>query len=586
MSSAATTLPAWCRSTLAIALLGSLLLWAALPPLALGWLGWIAPIPWLVLIRRDDLPGRRPYGAIYLAGLVFWLIAIHWLRLPHPLVHLGWIALSAYLAVYLPLCIGLSRVGVHRFNLPLWLVAPIVWTGLELARAHMLTGFMMASLAHTQVNWTSLIQISDLAGEYAVGFVIILVAACVASMWRKSYRLESATSARPQSEIRNPQYGLRFHPLALVPAAIVLCATLAYGHYQLSQSTRISSLADHTNGPRIALIQGNSLSEWKSDPNKERRIMDEYMRLSQEAVAKAPSFGNRRHVDLVVWPETMFRTPLITFDPGFRASAEQTQTTEEIASFGPHDLAAVVSRLRTPVLVGVDRVVYRASRPDRSEQAPAVYNAAVLVDRNGKVAGKYDKLHRVMFGEYIPFANWLPFLYSLTPLSGGIEPGSGPIALWLDSTYCFAPDICYETAIPHVIRRQVSKLDAQNEHPTALVNLTNDAWFWGSSELQMHLACDVFRAVETRLPLVIAANGGISAWIDRDGRIREQLPRQQPGFILADVESAYVHSWYVELGDWFSGVCLVVCVVFAGSGWRARRQLVKTARPADPDPTT
>src|SRR3954467_13444865 len=100
MSFAATTLPAWCRTTLAIALLGSFLLWAELPPLALGWLGWIATIPWLVLIRIDDLPGRRPYAALYLAGLVFGLMAIHWIRLPHPLLYIGWIALSAYLAIY------------------------------------------------------------------------------------------------------------------------------------------------------------------------------------------------------------------------------------------------------------------------------------------------------------------------------------------------------------------------------------------------------------------------------------------------------------------------------------------------------
>src|SRR5207249_2608 len=146
--------------------------------------------------------------------------------------------------------------------------------------------------------------------------------------------------------------------------------------------------------------------------------------------------------------------------------------------------------------------------------------------------------HRVMFGEYIPFAKWLPFLYRLTPLSGGIEAGDSPIALSLNSKYCFAPSICYETAIPHDTRRQVAVLERQDQYPTALVNLTNDAWFWGSSELRMHLACDVFRAVETRVPLVIAANGGISAWIDREGRIRSQLPPQQSGFLLADIEPA------------------------------------------------
>src|SRR4051794_10630007 len=180
MSSAANTLPAWRRSSLPIVLAGSFLLWASLPPLALGWLGWIAPIPWLLLVRTRELPGRRPYRALYVAGVAFWLASIYWLCLPHPILSLGWLALSAYLAVYLPLFIILSRVAVHRCSIPLWLAAPIVWTGLELARAHMLTGFLMASLAHTQVNWTMLIQISDMFGEYGVDFVVMLVAASIA----------------------------------------------------------------------------------------------------------------------------------------------------------------------------------------------------------------------------------------------------------------------------------------------------------------------------------------------------------------------------------------------------------------------
>src|SRR4051812_42865069 len=148
MSSAANTLPAWRRSSLPLALVGSVLLWASLPNFAvlwfgwegpvLGWLGWIAPVPWLLLVRAEKLPGDRPYTMLYLAGLLFWLASIHWLRLPDPWLYLGWIALSAYLAAYLPLFVGLTRVAVHRCSIPLWLAAPVVWTGLELARAHML----------------------------------------------------------------------------------------------------------------------------------------------------------------------------------------------------------------------------------------------------------------------------------------------------------------------------------------------------------------------------------------------------------------------------------------------------------------
>ncbi len=84
------------------------------------------------------------------------------------------------------------------------------------------------------------------------------------------------------------------------------------------------------------------------------------------------------------------------------------------------------------------------------------FNSAALVDRKGSIVGTYDKMHRVMFGEYIPFADWIPYLYKLTPLTGGIIAGEKPAALRLGDTYCFSPNICYETAIPHVIRRQVA----------------------------------------------------------------------------------------------------------------------------------
>jgi apolipoprotein N-acyltransferase len=547
MNSAANTRVAWFRSTLAIALLGSLLMWAAMPPLALGWLAWIAPVPWLLLVRADKMPGRRNYRVLWLAGFVFWLLAVHWLRLPHPATSLGWVALSAYLGLYVPVFIGLSRVAVHRLHLPLWLAAPVVWTGLELARAHLLTGFLMGSLAHTQVHWPMLIQLADLVGEYGIDFVIMLVAA-------------SLTSA-----LFVPR-----RAAAMLPAVLLLSATLGYGYVRL-HSERLGELdADSRSpGPRIALIQGNSLAEWKADPSRERQIMDEYIALSERAVAMARQ-SDGRPLQLVAWPETMFRTGIVTFDHHYRLPPEVSQTQEEIAAYGPNDLANLVRRLNTPVLVGVDRVHFTAATGEAAARPPRRYNSAVLVGRDGEIIGTYDKIHRVMFGEYVPFADWMPFLYRFTPLTGGIQPGGEPAGLELDG-FTYAPNICYETAIPHVIRRQVARLNALDESPDVLVNLTNDAWYWGSSELDMHLACGVFRAVEMRKPLVIAANGGISAWIDHLGRIRAQSPRQQADVIIADVELSDMESWYVKLGDWFGVVCLTCCIGLAAFGWRTYR---------------
>ncbi len=583
MSSPATTPPAWRRSTFAVALVGSLLMWAAMPPWPLGWLGWIAPVPWLLLVCSDELPGRRPYRALYLAGLVYWLLAISWLILPYPLLTwIGWLALSAYLAIYLPLFVGLTRIAVHRFALPMWLAAPIVWTGLELARAHVMTGFLMASLAHTQTKWTTLIQISDLVGEYGVDFVMLLVAACVAEALRIADCGMRIRNFNPQFEIRNPKSKLPRILTALAPAAAALALTLGYGHWRVGQIDQITKSAKEP-GPRMALIQGNSLAEWKSDPNRDGQIMGEYMELSRRAVAAARNVGDGRPIDLIVWPETMYRNPLRDFDAGFKLPADTTLTTEDFLAGDRRQLANLAEYLRTPLLVGIDRFHFVAD--DRStSNMPTIraYNSAALVERDGTIVGTYDKMHRVMFGEYIPFADWIPFLYKITPLTGGIVAGTEPAALRLGAKYCFAPNICYETAIPHVIRRQVATLQRRGEKPNALVNLTNDAWYSHSSELDMHLACDVFRAVETRTPLVIAANGGISASIDRAGRIRARLGKQQADFLLADIDPGFMASWYVQFGDWFAALCLAGCVFFVIVEWRARRAL--RHRPVAPPP--
>src|SRR5688500_14195248 len=114
------------RTTLAVGLLGALLLWASLPPLNLWLLGWIAPVPWLWLARLPVLPGRWPYRALYFAGALFYLLSAHWLRLPHPALYLGWLAMAVYMGIYAPLLVGLVRIAVRR-GISIVVAGPIVW---------------------------------------------------------------------------------------------------------------------------------------------------------------------------------------------------------------------------------------------------------------------------------------------------------------------------------------------------------------------------------------------------------------------------------------------------------------------------
>lgn len=537
------------KSSLKPALFSSLLAWLAFPPADWSWLVWIAPIGWLSLIMRETLPGRRPYVALWFAGFTFWLLTVHWIRLPHPANYLALIVLASYLGCYLPIFVATSRVGVHQLRWPLWMVAPIVWTGLDWFRHYLMTGFGFGSLAHTQANFLEVIQIADVLGEYGVSFLIVFVSTCI-------------TMALAYDSTRHERSRVRHTVLYVLLGGVALGGTLAYGALFLHLKLEGYNRATRTH--RIALIQGNTLADWKGDEEKQRSIMDEYMRLSLEAVQRSQS-EDQREVDLVIWPETTFRQTLATVAEGYQPPADRVH--DSYLTAGQRDLGEFVNQTGTAILTGIDRVhIYPT---DHGHPDFKAYNSSVLVDEQGQVVGTYDKMHRVPFGEFIPLADWFPALYRFTPLTGGVSAGEQPELLELGQLK-IAPNICYETCVPHLIRRHVNRAD--KTIPNVLVNLTNDAWYWGSSELDMHLACGVFRAVEHHLQLVIAANGGLSAHIGPSGKIHQVTQRQQTQTLLVELREPTGRglTFYAIYGDWFAGICVVCCVVLAIVGWRGR----------------
>jgi len=517
--------------------LGAALLWAAFPPVDFWPLAFVAPVPWILLIRQREPAGVRTYGDLYFAGLVFWLATLHWVRLSHPVAWLGWFALAAYFACYLPAFVWLARVAVHRLRLPVILAAPVVWTGLELVRGHLLTGMTMASLGHTQYRFLWLIQISDLGGAYAVSLVVMLVAAALAR--GMAWELEGWTWWAP------------------VVGAGVLGAALTYGAFRMDQIP--PGQVGRGSPARIALIQGNIPTTVKFDEAQRQHVLLHYWELTLRA---RKQFGS---VDLIVWPETMYRYPLIIARPDARPPEwlarnlrQAGLSLQELSEQSRRGLQLTAGRIGAPWLVGID--VWEVE-----DGQCRFYNSAVLVQPGGRIASRYDKIHLVVFGEYVPLADYLPLLKRLTPIHFQCTAGRRPVAFQVGSL-CAAPNICYETVLPHVIRRQVLQLRRRGREPDLLINLTNDGWFWGSSELDMHLACGVFRAVECRKPLLVAANTGFSAWIDGRGRIVRQGPRAQPEVILAEVRPDGRRSWYLDHGDWLAGGCLAACVVFAAMG--------------------
>jgi apolipoprotein N-acyltransferase len=530
VSAPATESAPWWKSTLAVALVGQALYWSALPPLGLAPLAWLAPLPWVMLIRMRRLGGKRPYAALWLSSVLFNLAAFYWVTLPHWATAFGWLAMSAYLAVYFPLFIGLSRVAVHGLRVSPIVAAPVVWTGLELARAHMLTGFAMGNLSHTQYRWTELLQVVDLMGAYGVSFAIVFVGACLARML--------------------PCEGRRGAWWPALPLALVLAAMAGYGVWRTHEQTTEP-------GPKVALVQGSIDIEMKYDPKQGQRIFDEYFGLSRQAVAEHPD------LDLIVWPETMFRYPWFTFGADFVPPADATWTAAEVTARSHEAVEQVALPLGVPLLLGIDAVHETRERTER-------FNSALFFDPTGRELGRYAKYHLVPFGEYVPGADVFPWLYRLTPLPGGLDRGSGPQSVSISGTR-YSPNICYENTIPHLIRAQVSQLRSEDREPDVLVNLTNDGWFWGSTELDMHLACSVFRAIECRKPFLVAANTGFSAWVDSNGRLLAQGRRRATDTIVATPAIDRRRSAYVAFGDMPSFACLLACGGLAMVGLNARR---------------
>jgi apolipoprotein N-acyltransferase len=563
--------------------LSGLLLWASFPPLDWGPLGWIALVPLLLLIR----PAQRPRATIVstlVCGLLSQLCLLQWLRYGDAAMYPAWLALSVYTSLYFPVFVLLSRGAVHRFRVPFTLAVPTIWVGLEFFRAHLLTGFSWYYLGHTQYRFVELIQISDLVGAYGVSFVVATSAAALAVILPESLLRRLGLMPQHDLGLETETGGSNRRSLLAVGFALgLVAATLVYGFVRRAQ-------ASFTAGPRIALIQGDFTTQVKHDPSEAISIFNKHYVMTGAAVKYQP--------DVIVWPETMYRNPLLLKSPDV-SDADLLRLTPYIpaaawkSSQVPEALRDLSRQAGADLIIGVDTLV---ADPGSLKH----FNSAVLAKPESGVVGRYDKMHRVIFGEYIPLKEVLPFLRGFVPYGGnfGIEAGEQP-QIFPCKNWRLVPLICYEDTVPHLVRGAVDKLnDPADAKPVdCLVNLTNDGWFHGSSGLDQHLITGLFRCVECRKPMVRAVNTGISAVIDGDGMVVEpevyldfdnkgrttmrdpktgRWNRQLNAVLVDAVPLDNRSSVYLHAGDWFAGTCgfatlFVLLASFVPARWFGRR---------------
>ena len=498
------------------AILTGLLLTASFPPFSAPECAWIALVPLMVGLRCST--GREAIALGLTAGSVFWLTCMWWLTY---VTIGGWLCLGLYCASYL----GIFAVAVaywwRRFGAASWprnllfvVGAPMLWVCLEFARSTLFTGFTWNTLAISQYDVAPVRQVAAWGGVYAISAALMMFNSAVAATLLR-YRAGRG------------RWGHSAHPeLAVGFMAMALC--IAAG-MRVIRGDRLEAVPAH-----IGVVQTSVPQFDKWVPETIPLI---YRRLLEQTQALQETEG----LDLIVWPET--------------ALPDDVRYSEESFEFVQH---LVVDQ--APILVGSMDFVRR------SEEEVDYFNSAFLFNAAGDITYGYDKQHLVMFGEYVPLANWLPFLSALTPNMESFSPGETNVLFRLDGPdIAFSPLICFEDAMAPLGRRAV--LDGAR----LLINLTNDAWFRESSASRQHMAHSVFRSVENRVPVVRCANNGVSCFIDHLGFVREELRDAEgmpngPGHLARWVlvpSPESPQTFYTRHGDLFAYLCFGITGLFA-----------------------
>jgi apolipoprotein N-acyltransferase len=541
-----------------LAVVGAFGLWLAFPPVGRGDLAWIALVPLFALVESAR-PRWQVYLAGWLGGLVFWHLAIFWVTRAAPEAWAGWTVMATYLSVGWLIVLVIARWGVVGLGWPVALVLPVAWLVEEYYRAFTLTGFPWYYLAHTQWRHPLLIQIADLTGAWGVSLLVALVNGAIYDL-----AIQFVQQHRGARDVWSRPTILRFSTIGFL-----LLGTLAYGAWR-------TATARFEPGPRLALLQSDIPQDLKmsEDPNA---VLELYAHLIQKALDRRP--------DLIVWPETSYPRGYPFIAPALPPDVLDRQAKIlNPAGTGPFwrrkealvrlELLDATDRLGVPMLVGTLAYDFRPSGVRR-------FNSAILLEPGKGATARYDKRHRVPFGEYIPGLETFPWLAKLTPF----EPEEVPRLDAGDAPQLFdwqglrlATAICFEDSVPQVVRQSFAQPGPGRHDPDILLNLSNDGWFRGTSELEMHLAASVFRAVENRVPLARAVNTGQTSIVDGNGRVVVALGNNTADVLVEPIPLDPRRSLYSSCGDWLPQLALAAGLLSVVIPLLARKSRLKSTQ--------
>lgn len=510
---------------------------------------WVALVPLLLALVSKDKQGNPlnlTQGAAlgYLCGIIWYLGNCYWIYqtmylyggLAKPIAA-GILALFClYLGLYHALFSTLITSLHRRFGRQLaLLLVPCVWVAVELARAR-ITGFPWDFLGITQVDNPALTRLAPITGAYGLSFVI----AAVNALWLMRIRVRARRFTQP----------------ALTLAAVVIAVVLAVG------LTRARNPRPSPTTASATLLQENlSVGAEDTGPQEtKQQLLESFSQLSRYpsdkyflGIPELPGTPSivllRQHApvngvaadtplpsptDLIVWPESP--APFADYDPEFRAA-----------------MSALARTANAPIIVdnlGVTPNPAVRGGYDR-------FNSASFITPSGDFAGRYDKMHLVPFGEYVPFKSILFFAGDLLAEAGDLTHGTRR-TMFHYGPHTYGTFICYESVFPNEVRQFVVR------GADVLVNISDDGWYGDTSAPWQHLNMVRMRAIENHRWVLRSTNTGVTAAINPYGRVTEAAPRHIRTSV--QVRFGYEHdmTFYTRYGDIFAYLCALITALFFG----------------------
>lgn len=493
-------------------LMSAIFLVLSFPRTNYWFLSWISFVP--VFFLLDNKTYRQSFLISFLFGTVFFISTLYWF------VHvtfIGMLLLSLYLSVFFGFFGIFYKLFSKETIFKKMILLPCCWVLLEYVRSNFLSGFGWVLLGHSQYKNLIVIQIADILGVYGVSFLILMV-----NVFIKELISSIVSGFRNKIEIF----------LNAIKLLLILCLVFIYGTMKIEQ---YSQPQNNFAKSRIAVIQPNIDQLLKWDETQWPLIFEKFKYLSRKAASLKP--------DLIVWPETSF--------PGIVGEDE----------FYFENLLSFIKETKVPFLIGS---VYK-------QADDKYFNSAFFISGEGKVEDRYDKLHLVPFGEFIPLRKFFPVLADIVPIAD-FTAGKDYKIFHLDKNknVNFSVLICFEDTLSYLARK------FSNLNTGFFINLTNDAWFGDTIAPYLHLQSSIFRTIENRKALLRAANTGVSCSVNEAGEILNCVKHNDKrtyvdGFIISEVSSSVGRTLY---NQFFYFVFIFVCLVLVV--YRTIRIIIKS----------